>query len=109
MKGITVILYEKIEAGTDSLHNPIYDEHPITVENVLIGQPTTEEIIDSNRLYGKRLEFVLGLPKGETHQWEDSRVDFLGRSFRAFGSVVEGIEENVPTPWHKKVMVERYG
>lgn len=107
IKGITVILFERTQTGTDALNNPVFSETQVAVENVLVGQPTTEDITDSISLYGKRLDYMLGLPKGDAHEWKDAEVQIFGRRFRAFGDVIEGIEENVPGPWHKKVRVER--
>lgn len=109
MKGTSVVLFNKTLSGYDSLNNPVYTLTQETVANVLIGQPTTDDITASNDLYGKKIEYMLGLPKGDAHNWDDVRVDFFGQSFRTFGEVIQGIEDNVPTPWHKKVRVERYG
>ena len=108
MKGIPVILHVKTPAGTDALNNPVFSDDTVVVANVLVGQPTTEDVTSSISLYGKKLEYILGIPKGDTHAWEDTEVEFFGKKFRTFGSVIEGIEANVPTPWHKKVRVERY-
>ena len=108
MTGASVVLYERTQAGVDAFNDPVYDTQPVTVANVLIGQPTTDEITSSIDLYGKKLEYVLGLPKGDAHAWENSRVVIFGREFQTFGEVIEGIEANIPTPWHKKVRVCRY-
>ena len=51
---------------------------------------------------------MLGLPKGDSHVWEDTEVEFFGKKFKTFGSTIEGIEANIPTPWHKKVRVAKY-
>lgn len=109
MKGITVILYEKTLIGYDELNNAVYDENPVEVKDVLVGQPSTDDITNSLSLYGKKLDYVLGLPKGDEHDWDDAKVEFFGKSFRSFGDVIEGIEANVPTRWHKQVRVQRYG
>ena len=109
MKTETVLLHVKTKTGVDGMNNPVYDDATVEVRGVLIGQPTTEEVTSSIALYGKRLSFVLALPKGDTHDWTDTEVEFWVRKFRTYGDVIEGIEENVPTPWHRKVMVERFG
>lgn len=109
MTGATVTLYERTQTGTDAFNDPVYSTQPVQVANVLIGQPTTDEITSSIDLYGKKIEYMLGLPKGDTHAWEDCAVEFFGQRFQVFGSVIQGIEENIPTPWHKKVRVCRYG
>lgn len=107
MKGATVTLHVRTQTGTDAFNNPVYSDSTVQVEDVLIGQPTTEEITSSIDLYGKRIEFVLGIPKGDTHDWEDTIVEFFGGRYRTFGFTVQGIEENIPTRWHKKVRVAR--
>ena len=110
MKGITVILYERRQVGVDSLNNAIYEElPPVAVDNVLVGQPSTDDVISSLNLYAKSLDYVLGIPKGDTHEWENCEVEFFGKRFRSFGNVIEGIEANIPGPWHKQVKVQRYG
>ena len=107
MTGVTVTLYEKTLTGVDSLKNPVYSTTPTEVANVLVGQPETDDVTNSISLYGKRIAYWLGLPKGDTHTWTDSDVLIFGERFRTFGDTVQGIEANVPTPWHKKVRVER--
>lgn len=108
MKGMTVLLHVKTQTGVDTLNNPTYSETVVEVPNVLVGQPTTDDVTSSVSLFGKKLEYMLGIPKGDAHIWEDAKVEFFGKTFQAFGNVIEGIEANVPTPWHKKIRVERY-
>ncbi len=108
MRGIPVILHVKTQTGTDGFNMPDYTETLETVENVLVGSPTTDELTDSISLYGKKIEYMLGIPKGDAHEWEDTTVEFFGRKFRTFGAVIEGIEANVPTRWHRKVRVESF-
>lgn len=107
--GIDVILHTKTQTGTDPFGAPVYTQTAQTVHNVLIGEPTTEEIIDELQLYGKRLAYTLAIPKGDTHNWEDVEVEFFGEKFHTYGTVVQGIEHLVPLSWNKKVKVEAYG
>jgi hypothetical protein len=107
MVGASVKLHVKTLSGYDTLNDPVYADTSVTVDNVLIGQPSTEDITDSIQLYGKKIEYMLGIPKGDTHIWTDTEVEFFGKKFRTFGETIEGIEANIPTPWHKKVRVER--
>ena len=44
LKGIDVTLYEKTKIGEDGFHDPIYEEKPITVHNVLVGQPVPKKL-----------------------------------------------------------------
>lgn len=108
MTGTTVLLHVKTQTGVDALNNPVFSDTVVPVQNVLIGQPTTDDVLSSINLYGKKIEYMLGLPKGDAHDWEDTEVEFFGHKYRTFGFPIEGIEANIPTPWHKKVRVERY-
>ena len=109
MIGVSVILHIKTQTGVDAFNNPVYADSTETVENVLIGQPTTEEIDSTLSLYGKKIDYMLGIPKGDAHNWEDTIVEFWGNRYRTFGMTIQGIEANIPTPWHKKIRVERDG
>lgn len=112
IKGVTVILKEKTQTGTDAFGAPVWSIAKIPVDNVLVGQPTTEEVTDTLNLHGKKLEYVLAIPKGDAHIWNDTEVilpePFSG-IFRTIGYPTAGIEENIPLAWNKKVRLERYG
>lgn len=107
MRGVSVLLHVRTQSGTDAFNNPIWTEETVTVDNVLIGEPSTDDISSSISLYGKRIAYMLGLPKGDSHVWTDTVVEFFGGKYRTFGDTIQGIEENIPTPWHRKVRVER--
>lgn len=109
MQGITITLYNRTQTGTDEFNAPIYTETAEQVENVLIGEPSTDDITDTLTLYGKRLAYTLGIPKGDTHIWTDRTVEFFGERFRTIGEPTMGIEHLIPLSWNKKVKVERYG
>lgn len=108
MRGAPVVLHVKTQTGVDAMNNPVFSSTPVTVDNVLIGEPSTDDITSSVSLYGKKIVYMLGLPKGDAHDWTDTVVEIFGEPFRTFGDVIQGIEKNIPTPWHKKVRVERY-
>ena len=107
--GRTVILYDKVQTGVDGFNRPVYDDVPVTVENVLIGIPTAQEVIDTLNLTGKRAAYTLGIPKGDAHVWTDRKVEFFGEAFHTIAYPVKGQEELVPLDWGQNVMVERYG
>lgn len=109
IKGITILLYEKVKSGVDGFNNPVYTETPVEVENVLVSPVNTAEIMDNTQLDGKRLEYELCIPKGDTHSWEDRIVEFFGQRWKTFGMPLEYIEANLPLDWNKKVKVKRYG
>lgn len=106
--GILIELAVKVQTGTDSFNRPVYDTEWVTVDNVLIGQPSTEEVTDELNLSGKRLDYLLGIPKGDTHDWEDTQVRFWGQVYQTIGAPTQGIESMIPLSWNKKVKVMRY-
>lgn len=108
MRGITITLHNKVQTGTDEFNAPIYADQDVTVDNVLVGEPSGDEIVQDLNLYGKRLAFVLAIPKGDEHDWTDVEVSFFGQKFRTYGEPTQGIEHLIPLSWNKKVKVERY-
>lgn len=108
IKGIKIKLVTKIEKGKDPFGNAIYDEKEIEVDNVLIGQPTTNDITDALNLYGKKAVYTLAIPKGDSNVWENQEVRFFDQRWKVFGKVTQGIEDLIPLSWNKKVMVESY-
>lgn len=108
IKGITVKLYEKTEVGRDEFNHPFYKETPVEVENVLVAPVSTTEILDMKNLTGKKAVYNIAIPKGDTHAWEDNKVEFFGEMWRIIGFPQMGIEENIPLDWNQKWMVERY-
>ena len=107
IKGVTVTLVSKVQTGTDSIGNAVYSETREQIDNVLIGQPSTQEILDMNQLYGRKLSYVLAIPKGDTHEWANQKVVFFDQTFNVIGEPTQGIEAMIPLAWNKKVMVER--
>ena len=122
MRGITITLYETAPAidpvtekpAVDAFGVPVLTESAVNVDDVLVGEPTTEDIATSTALYQKQIRFMLGIPKGDTHDWMDKKVswaDAYGRTIvcRTFGYPITGVEANIPTRWHMKVRCEDYG
>ena len=106
--GVTITLYTKTKTGTDAFGRPVYEETALPVDNVLIGEPSSEEIADELNTSGKRLAYTLAIPKGDANDWTDRKVSFFGKTFRTFGEVTQGIEDLIPLSWNKKVKVEKY-
>lgn len=77
--------------GTDIvLHNGETSE---LISNVLVGEPSSGV-------------FTLGIPKGDKHDWNDRIISVFGQKYRTVGIPEQGIEANIPGPWHKKVRAE---
>lgn len=109
MKGTTVQLVQETITGYDKFNAPIIEEQLVDVADVLVGQPTTDDITATTQLYGKKIEYVLGIPKGDTHNWVNATVIIWGEKYRTFGFPQTGIQENIPLRWGQNVRVERYG
>lgn len=108
MTGITVILHAQTQTGVDAFNAPVYEPTDIPVENVLVGEPSGDEVTNDLNMYGKRLAYTLAIPKGDDNDWTDVTVSFFGETFRTYGAPTQGIDHLIPLAWNKKVKVERY-
>lgn len=109
IKGITVVLMDKVEDGKDEFNRTIYKEIPVEVDNVLVAPASTTDITDTLNLTGKVAVYTLAIPKGDTHIWEDRKVQFFGETWHTLGFAIQGIDSLIPLDWNRKVTVERYG
>lgn len=108
IKGITVTLINKKEVDRDPFDKPIYSDVEIEVDNVLVSPTSTEDIVHTLNLTGKKATYTLAIPKDDINNWEDAEVYFFGKRWRTFGIPIQGIDHLIPLDWNKKVMVERY-
>ena len=109
MRGIMVTLYDRAETGKDALNKPIYTETAVQVDNVLVAPSASMEVLDTTSLDGRRGDYTLAIPKGDTNEWiSGKKVSFFGRDWRIIEMPEEGIEWLIPLSWNKKVRVERY-
>lgn len=109
IKGITVTLYTREQTSLDAFKHPVYTEVPKQIENVLVAPISDEEILDTLNLTGKRAVYQLGIPKGDTNEWENRKVSFFGETFQVIGKPTQGIDDLIPLGWNKKVKVEIIG
>lgn len=110
MRGVTVILKEKTQTGTDALGQPVYEISDVPIEDVLIGRPEATDVQNALTLYGKRISYSLSIPKGDTHVWYKSQVELpapWNATFNVIGDAVETIDANTPTRWNRIVLLER--
>lgn len=108
IKGIKIILFNKIKTGENPFGEDIYKEVEIEVDNVLISPIQTEDVINQLDLTGRKAVYTLAIPKGDKNTWENQTVKFFGEKWKVIGKPLQGIEELIPLDWNKKVMVERY-
>lgn len=111
IQGIQIKLLKRTQSGVDWSNRPIYTETEELVDDVLVGEPTTDDIEQALNMFGKRVQYVLAIPKGDAHDWVDVRValpePFAG-TYQTIGFPIAGIDANIPLRWNKKVKVERY-
>lgn len=108
IRGMTIILYEKKEVGTDPFGRPITKDVPTPVDNVIVSPALSDDVTTQLNLTGKKAVYTLGIPKGDVHKWEDVEVEFFGERWKTFGLSIQGMEHHIPLDWNKKVMVERH-
>ena len=108
IKGIRVTLVDRVEIDKDPFGHPVYEEKEIQVDNVLVAPVSTDDIVNSLELEGKKAVYILGIPKGDTNNWENREIKFFGQRFKSFGKVTQGIDHLIPLDWNKKVKVEAY-
>lgn len=109
LHGMTVQLVEQREVGIDPIGNPIYTEMLVDIPDVLVGQPTADDMTTSISVYGKTCAFVLGIPRTDNHDWTDKEVVIFGQKYKTIGYPMRGIDANIPLRWNRNVKVERYG
>lgn len=108
MRGITVTLYVKTQSGTDAFNRPVYTETATEVENVLVAPASDAEVVQALDMTGKRVVYNLAIPKSDSHDWEDCKVNFFGKDWRVINFEAGGIESLIPLDWNSKVQVARY-
>lgn len=109
MKGMTIQLVQQTQTGTDEFNKPIYTEEFVNVDDCLVGQPSADDVANVLALYGKKIAYTIGIPKGDTHNWTDAEIVMFGGRFRTIGYPETGIQANIPLRWGQNIKVERYG
>lgn len=108
IKGITITLYERVETGKDLLNHSTYKTKPVQVSNVLVAPASASDIPTSTEADRRKATYQLAVPKGDKHNWNNADVELFGAKWHTVGLPIEGIEDNIPLDWNKKVTVERY-
>ena len=70
------------EGNRNIYNHPTYTKTPVEVDNVLVAPVTTSETLDTVNLTGKKAVYTLAIPKGDTHDWKDKKVEFFGDTFK---------------------------
>lgn len=107
IKGIDVVLHQKVQTGINAFNEAVYTDSVVTVSNVLVSPTTADDLVDQNSLEGRRESYTLAIPKGDTHDWVNQTVEFWGKKWQTYGAPLQGIECDIPLDWNMKVTVER--
>lgn len=107
-KAVSVVLTEYEKTGVDAFNRDILTPTTTTVDKVLIGEPSSDDVINEMNLSGHKIAYTLAIPKTDTHSWIDADVTFFGETFHTIGVPTQGIDALIPLEWNKKVKVERY-
>lgn len=110
IKGEPIILYEQTVTGRDDFNREVIEPVPVTIDNVVIGRPTTDDITSEINLSGKTIAYILAIPADDSHTWENRTVEFYGKRWRTVGIPMQFKEGFMGSnfPWNKKVRVEAY-
>lgn len=111
IQGIKIKLLQKTISGYDWSNQPEYTTEWVEVDDVLVGEPSTDDVTSTLELYGKKVNYLLAIPKGDSHDWENTQVELpapFSGIYNTIGAPTAGIESNIPLRWNKKVKIERY-
>jgi hypothetical protein len=110
IRGIQIILNEPTVTGTDDFNRDEITPVPVTIDNVVVGQPSSEDVFNEMNLSGKRVAYNLCIPAGDTHNWKDAVVEFYGKKFRTIGEPTQYMDGFMGKdfPWNKQIKVEAY-
>lgn len=110
MKTVDVLLINQVDTGQrDKTNRPVMTEKITRVSGCLYAPVSTEDVINTLNLTGKKAVYQIAIPKGDTNDWVNARVSFGGNIYRTIGEPEEGIVDNIPLKWNRKIKVERYG
>lgn len=106
--GQTILIHNKTLTGQDPFGKDIFTETIESVDNVICEPASNDAIVTEWQMTGKKVAYILHIPKGDTHDWKDTIVDFNGESWKTYGDCLEWDASQTPLDWNKKVKVERY-
>ena len=78
-----------------------------TVGNVLWHEASTDEMDESNRMFGVTCDLSLDFPKSYTASLEGCTVTVNGDEYRILGDPQGYMPANTPTPWNRRAMAVR--
>ena len=107
IKGTTVTVTKRTVSSRDEMGEPVFATESVEVDNVLWHESTTDEIDETNRMYGVSCDISLDFPKTFTGSLEGCSVNVGGTEYRVLGDPIGYMPENTPTPWNRSVKAAR--
>jgi hypothetical protein len=107
IRGTDVTLTSRAVASRDEMGEPVFAVTTTTVGNVLWHEASTEDIDESNRMFGVTCDLSLDFPKAYTGSLEGAVVEVRGKSYRILGDPAGYMPENTPTPWNRRALAVR--
>jgi len=107
IRGTDVTLTTRTVASRDEMGEPVFDVTTTTVGNVLWHEASTEDIDESNRMFGVTCDLSLDFPKAYTDSLEGAVVEVGGKAYRILGDPAGYMPENTPTPWNRRALAVR--
>lgn len=110
IRGIPIILYEETVTGQDDFGRDIVETVATEIPNVVIGQPSSEDVLTEVNISGKQIVYNLALPADDNHDWVNKVVEFYGHKWRTIGipdQFMDGFM-GATFPWNKRIRVEAY-
>jgi len=110
IKSESVVLRERTVTGKDDFGQETATFTDVTVNNVIVGSPSSEDVLSEIELTGKHIAYTLGIPKSDSHSWVNTTVVIRNKTYRTIGIPTEIPEGSMPTwwAWGKQVKVEHY-
>lgn len=111
IKGNTVTLVTYTENGEDDFGHAIRVATTVEVPNVLIEPASNDAIVSEMELYGKRIAYVLHIPKSDSNNWKDAEVILPAPwnvTLKTYGDALVYAPHLAPLAWNKKVKAELY-
>ena len=107
IRGEAVVVERWQETGRDPGNAPIREWVAETVENVLVAPGPRNDVVDSNRPDGKRIQWTCHFPKQYPASLAGARVSVRGQVARpVVGDPQHFTEANTPGAWSMPVELE---
>lgn len=108
IKGERVGLHIRRKTGTDEFNRPIFTDSIEIIDDVVIAPGGSADAVDSANITGMEERCTLYIPKGDAHKWENTKVDFHGKTWRTIGRPQSYQQALLPLRWDKVVQVTRH-